>query len=582
MSSEEPEERSDASDAEPTEWLAAGRSRRSNAGNRMQAMLSTEETQDEHADEEEAQLNAVFMEDEEEPDEEFEDKDEGEDDEGGDSSSSSEDEDHAQDELAGEKQLQKEERDKQKSLKRKADNKFIKPRAPAKRVRIDEHGQPRPVEEKKTPERSKKKRTERSSWTLDEGNKNLRESSRTLSVQNKERTRENLKENEAKRTKQLASLEAAREKRQAESKGPMSQEDRLREAAEVERQNAKSLNRWQELEEERLKRQKQKIEALQSRKIDGPMIRWWSGPATWVGDKLVRVGRPKPIQEIEEPVKDETPKQVEIGQQEALAPSSEPSRPATPYASSAAHTQQIPSKITTTFLDGIEQFAAQTEQPLSEPKPPSQQVQHSSLPLLPPVSGQSPFNLLPPQTPLQQFLTGSMQQSTAPAVPTASMIPQLPPSPPPPPITALRSMLSFENFDPVLTRSTEAQRRVVFGLKTYDEGNALKQPIPELCAVTAQRARYRDPLTGMPYRGMAELKRLRRLPGLSSDVSEVNKNNKARWSGILDAWIGTKNTAKNVPDSFFTGVAPVVAPVEPKAVVEDANIKNEEEAAPAA
>ena len=64
----------------------------------------------------------------------------------------------------------------------------------------------------------------------------------------------------------------------------------MAEALKVEKKNAKSLNRWEEMEKKRAEEQQAKLDALHNREIEGPVATFWSGTATWVGDKLVKVG----------------------------------------------------------------------------------------------------------------------------------------------------------------------------------------------------------------------------------------------------------------------------------------------------
>lgn len=70
----------------------------------------------------------------------------------------------------------------------------------------------------------------------------------------------------------------------------MTQAERMEEAARTERRNAKSLNRWEEMEKKRAEEQRAKLEALKNRQLSGPVITWWSGPAKWIDGKLGLVG----------------------------------------------------------------------------------------------------------------------------------------------------------------------------------------------------------------------------------------------------------------------------------------------------
>jgi vacuolar protein sorting-associated protein 72 len=80
------------------------------------------------------------------------------------------------------------------------------------------------------------------------------------------------------------------ERLEALRKPPPTQEERLREAAIVEKRNSKSLNRWEEAE-------KQREEALSSRTLKGPVITFWSGIADFGGGEMKHVGRHIVIEE---------------------------------------------------------------------------------------------------------------------------------------------------------------------------------------------------------------------------------------------------------------------------------------------
>jgi vacuolar protein sorting-associated protein 72 len=88
-------------------------------------------------------------------------------------------------------------------------------------------------------------------------------------------------------------MEVAAKRRKASAPKAMSQADRIAEAARTERQNAKSLNRWEAEEKKRAEEQKAKLDALKNRKLDGPVITWWSGPSIWQNGRLISTGTRK-------------------------------------------------------------------------------------------------------------------------------------------------------------------------------------------------------------------------------------------------------------------------------------------------
>lgn len=77
-------------------------------------------------------------------------------------------------------------------------------------------------------------------------------------------------------------------------------------------------------------------------------------------------------------------------------------------------------------------------------------------------------------------------------------------------------------------------------IKSQVEQQAPPKPDRPLCAVTGQLARFRDPMTGLPYASQEAFRTVRRLV-----------DGRAQWSGLLGAWVGTKgDAAKAVPEGF--------------------------------
>jgi vacuolar protein sorting-associated protein 72 len=198
---------------------------------------------------------------------------------------------NATNDYEGEQQLQKEER---KKRKHQNDLRFQTLR---KRVKID----PTAVNAVPAAPPRPKKKSERISWipTVEDGP--TRQSSRRQTMVNKEMTHARLKDSQEKRVRIIATMKEA-EKRKAHLKPKkMTQEDHLAEAARVERLNSKSLNRWEQTERRKADERRARIEALQNRRLDGPVISYWSGMATWTNGRLTRVGKidikPKPDKE---------------------------------------------------------------------------------------------------------------------------------------------------------------------------------------------------------------------------------------------------------------------------------------------
>lgn len=267
-------EEQEAPEPEPEiEWLATSRAKRSTAGNRLNALIQQEEDDELELLFEEAEDDGVF-------------EDNGADDGDVQMDSSDDDDDQgpaAGDDLEGEKELQKQAKAEQRK-KRKLNDGI--PKIYKKKVKIDPTASraqtqaPRP-----------KKKSERASWIPTPEDAPTRASARGTTKQSKEQLHQQMVEREIKRQKQLESMERAAAKKEAAKKPPMTQEDRLKEAAKVEKSNAKSLSRWEEMEQQREEEQRLRLANLQNRTLEGPVITWWSGMAEWVGDKLKKVGQ---------------------------------------------------------------------------------------------------------------------------------------------------------------------------------------------------------------------------------------------------------------------------------------------------
>lgn len=150
-----------------------------------------------------------------------------------------------------------------------------------------------------------KKKSERISWlpTVEDGP--TRSSSRRQTMQNKELTHARLKDSEEKRVRLIATMEEAAKRKAQYKPKEMTQAERLAEAERVEKQNSKSLNRWEEMEKRKAEERLAKIEALQNRRLEGPVMSYWSGLATWVNGRLTRIGK---VNITQKPEKEENKK----------------------------------------------------------------------------------------------------------------------------------------------------------------------------------------------------------------------------------------------------------------------------------
>ena len=306
------------------ESLVLGRARRSTAGQHMSALIDAAADDD---------LTLLF--EEVEDDNEFAMEENAEEEDMGLGSSSDDDDDqgpNAQNDYEGEKQLQKDER-----KKRRAQN-DLRFQTLRKRVKID----PTAVSAIPAPPRPKKK-SERISWLPTPEDGPTRSSSRRQTMVNKEMTHARLKDSQEKRVRIIATMKEA-EKRKAHLKPKeMTQEAHLAEAEWVERTNSKSLNRWEQAERRKADERRAKIEALQNRRLDGPVMSYWSGIATWVNGRLTRVGKAeiksKPEKETTKKKKTEKDAKLEETRETSTSAALAPSLPPTDPSATAAAPQ---------------------------------------------------------------------------------------------------------------------------------------------------------------------------------------------------------------------------------------------------
>lgn len=254
------------------ELLVHGRAKRATAGNRMHFLIQ-------HLEDEDVR-NDLLQEDEtDQIDYQLSDTE----DVAFGSSDDSDDEgpprDGQDEDLQGEKELQKAERQEARKKKRKAADFANMPLNPLmKRQRLGATNSllaPRP-----------RKKSERISWlpTLDDAP--TRQSRRRQTVANKEQTEAKLKESQKRSEKAHELIKIAAEKKAASAVPALTQEDRMKRALKVEKENSKTLNRWEKAEEERQLIQQRRLEALRDRQLEGPVFRYWSGSVMWEGEKI--------------------------------------------------------------------------------------------------------------------------------------------------------------------------------------------------------------------------------------------------------------------------------------------------------
>lgn len=326
---------SSASDGDlpPEETLVHGRAKRTTAGNRLSYLLQ-------HLEDEDVRNDLLAEDETDQLDYEASD-------DGGDvaleSSDESDDEgppkEGEQEELQGEKELQKSERVEARKKKRKAHD-FTNISLVRKKVKLVEDAPATPTDSPSIAPRPRKK-SERLSWLPTAEDAPTRQSMRGQTVANREVTEAKLVESQKRSEKAHELLKIAAERKAARAGPVLTQADRMAKALKVEKENARSLNRWEKSEEERQLAQRRKLEALRNRKLEGPVIRYWSGSVVWEGDKIKvkRVHKPK-VEDVEEPSK--KPPELET------KPSTSTEQPPI-----VGPTQETSSEDTTTGVNGV-------------------------------------------------------------------------------------------------------------------------------------------------------------------------------------------------------------------------------------
>ncbi|KMP00658.1 hypothetical protein CIRG_00800 [Coccidioides immitis RMSCC 2394] len=566
-----------SSDGEPIEYLATARARRSTAGQHMSSLLDAEADDD---------LALLFAEDEE--DEEFtfgEHEEEGEDDgvvadyaEDMDLDSSSDEEDQGpdakEDELEGERELEKQAKAERLAKKRKAQE-SLRLTALRKKVKIDPN---LPSRSLTTPAPRQRKKSERISWLPTPEDGPTRSSSRMQTVRNKELTHARLKDSEQRRIRLIATMEEAARRKESKKAKQMTQEERLAEAEKTERINSKSLNRWEEMEKKRSEEQRARLEALQNRRLEGPVVTWWSGIAKWIDDKLAQVGVRSYTQAAEKEAGRKRKSNDVTHQGPPKAGQSKPSRQQEPDLKTEKAQSEIANSAKTVhppanedapkdpkdepkeppgegsvLLDGIHLYASMTDETLSVPADQSSTAQSAKV-----VADEGD----PTQSTPGPTTTARLSEGAAPAPEPKSKIPRrknhgtdstsavlagvnaTPPTQVAPKIEiSSRNCIILEDFD-ATTPQARSQYSILFNPRKPQK---LQKPAQEYCPVTGRPARYRDPQTGIGYANTQAYREIRQvlwgsirlewLPGMLCGRTWRGRTGRAR------AFLGSKRAA---------------------------------------
>ncbi|KAF2640994.1 YL1-domain-containing protein [Massarina eburnea CBS 473.64] len=598
----------------PPDFMVVSRSRRSNAGNRMSTLIAQAAEEEQWGEEwEEAPNEEDFVGDEPNDQDDFNlDSDEEDEDE----------DDGGDDEDAGERELRKAERQERIKKRKAATNPFTARLAATsrKRVKLDVPE----ATESSAPTPRPKKKSERASWIPTEEDGPIRTSSRRQTVANKENTLAKLKEKDRRRDDTLTMMKAAEARKAKDQPKPLTQAERLAEAARVERRNSKSLHRWEEEEELRAADRQAKIDALKNRQIDGPFIRYYSGPAIWVDDKIKYTGKDAPsVESIEEKLIKETP------------PAAQPTQSATSEQSTLDSTPHIPHVVDPTQTSGPPPMASFPQQqpaahasqhavpisqvpvPVSAPSTTSHSVAYPNSitfappenadpflygmehyarppPEQPPSQQPPPFQVSQSELPPNPFLFNASLSQPHPSLndpifasdgtfPPTNLLSQFQKPPPPPRRKviqrALRNLLTLSSFPNLESGAQSSRAKTSVSLKDKDrtalvqlsaslfswsvadattfvnsmlnapktkkERDALKMR-KELCAVSNQEAKYRDPETGIAYRDSRAFGVLRGVVG-GGFV----------WCGEAGCYVGGRAKPMMGMGKGFSGMPPV-------------------------
>ncbi|KAF2112663.1 YL1 nuclear protein-domain-containing protein, partial [Lophiotrema nucula] len=542
----------------PQDFLAVSRARRSNAGNRMSTLLAQAAEEEQWGEEwEEAPNEEEFVGDEANDQDDFNME-----------SSSSEDEAEGGDEDAGEKELRKAERQERIKKRKPATNPFAARLAAArKRVKLDVPSTESPAAPELPPR--PKKKSERASWIPTEEDGPVRMSARKQTVANKEHTMAKLKEKDKKRDDTLAMMKAAEARKAKNEPKTMSQAERLAEANRTERVNSKSLHRWEEAEELRAAERQAKLDALKNRQIEGPFIRYYSGPAIWIDDKLKFTGKGAPkVEDLDEKLNRAVPEVSEFSPESKhdnslhngasplqLSQIQDDQRPVSQGVPYSNNIMFGPPQNPTSFLSGVEQYAtphnvtsqstAPDSQNVSRPPTAQSPTQHHNQYDLPQASTSesqdSGANSLPPYPPFPQphipdphqlpplpfdqphpsLSDPSLSQNN----PTLAQF-QKPPAPPKPPTRkvirkALRNLLILSSFpqldDPAPTRS----RTTASLLKEKDKSALVQLSMALFGWSVADATSYVNSMLNAPKTKKAEREKDAGLPGKKKELCAV-------------------------------------------------------------
>ncbi|CAD0099137.1 unnamed protein product [Aureobasidium mustum] len=323
-----------------------------------------------------------------------------------------------------------------------------------------------------------------------------------------------LKESQKRSEKAHELMKIAAEKKAASAMPALTQEDRMKRALKVEKENSRTLNRWEKAEEERQLAQQRRLEALRDRQLDGPVFRYWSGSVMWEGEKIKikRVHQPRV-----EVVVESKPKPV------PEVPSTETPPQHTAVEADKTPILKNPPEVRSAPEQGVQQIEdAPTVDSTAEPIPAATSDQEAQRTLII-LEAFPELEVAPPVAP------SSKKSATTNTIISSVLIPD-----------ALPSL-------------TPQQQKYLTSKSTKKKEFLPPPPPKPVCAITAKPARFKDPKTELPYQGLDAYKALQRVSAGG-----------CRWGGQgWDCWMGIVGqgvmgrVARGVPECFITGKVPV-------------------------
>src|SRR5690606_39186969 len=115
-----------------------------------------------------------------------------------------------------------------------------------------------------------------------------------------------------------------------------------------------------------------------------------------------------------------------------------------------------------------------------------------------------------------------------------------PPTPAPPTYSTL-NVLILENFSP--PPNPPATHKLLFGTAPAPpphSRSSREKHLPEICPITSEIARFRDPKTGIGYSGLRAYREIQRV-----------MRGEVRWCQMLGCYVGSGDAASGVPEGFL-------------------------------